>query len=97
MLQFTKQVMKLTSLNVRRELAGKNPAEGRTASDLRLHGFGVKTTALRNSYVMGALHTADSMAWSFGARMNGNGNDWHAAQAFDAKIAAMPIQHRLTD
>jgi hypothetical protein len=33
---WTKQIMKLTSLNVRRELAGKNPADGRTASDLRL-------------------------------------------------------------
>jgi hypothetical protein len=36
MLQFTKQVMRLTGLNVRRELAGKNPADGRTASDLKL-------------------------------------------------------------
>lgn len=33
---WTKQVMKLTSVNIRRELAGKNPADGRTASDLRL-------------------------------------------------------------
>ena len=31
-----KQNMKLVSLNVRRELAGKNPADGRTASDLSL-------------------------------------------------------------
>lgn len=36
MLSFVKQAMKLSSLNVRRELAGKNPADGRTASDLRL-------------------------------------------------------------
>jgi len=36
MLQFTKHAMRLASLNVRRELAGKNPADGRTASDLKL-------------------------------------------------------------
>lgn len=36
MMSWKKQVMKLTSLNVRRELAGKNAADGRTASDLRL-------------------------------------------------------------
>lgn len=36
MLEYRKQVMKLVHLNVRRELAGKNPADGRTASDLRL-------------------------------------------------------------
>ena len=34
--QFVKQAMKLTSVNIRRELAGKDPASGRTASDLRL-------------------------------------------------------------
>lgn len=36
MMQWTRQVMKLTSVNVRRELAGKNPADGRVASDLVL-------------------------------------------------------------
>lgn len=36
MFKFTKQAMKLTSINVRRELAGKDPSSGRTASDLRL-------------------------------------------------------------
>lgn len=35
-MSWAKQVMKLTSINVRRELAGKNPADGRTASDLTL-------------------------------------------------------------
>ncbi len=35
-MQWVKQAMKLGSLNVRRELAGKNPADGRTASDMRL-------------------------------------------------------------
>lgn len=36
MMEFTRQTMRLTGLNVRRELAGKNPADGRTASDLKL-------------------------------------------------------------
>lgn len=36
MLEFTRATMRLTGLNVRRELAGKNPADGRTASDLKL-------------------------------------------------------------
>lgn len=55
--------------------------------DLRLHGFGLKTTALSYAPVRAALHTADSMAWSFHARINGrNGNDWREAKAWAAKI-----------
>ena len=37
--------------------------------DLRLHGFGVKTTALAWQDVRDNLESADSMAWSFAARM----------------------------
>jgi hypothetical protein len=37
--------------------------------DLRLHGFGIKTTALRWEEVRDNLESADSMAWSFAARM----------------------------
>jgi len=36
--------------------------------DLRLHGFGVKTTALAWQEVRDNLYSADSMAWSFAAR-----------------------------
>ena len=36
--------------------------------DLRLHGFGVKTTALREAAVVRHLHSVDSMAWSLAAR-----------------------------
>ena len=55
--------------------------------DLRLHGFGLKTTALSHRPVRAALFTADSMAWSFHARINGrNGNDWREAKAWTAKI-----------
>ena len=39
--------------------------------DLRLHGFGVKTTALSHADISERLHSADSMAWSYdGRRMN---------------------------
>ncbi len=51
--------------------------------DLRLHGFGVKITGLRNGTVRHLLYSADSMAWSYAARINGrNGNDWREAEAF---------------
>ncbi len=49
--------------------------------DLRLHGFGLKTTALSSNVVRESLESADSMAWSFAARMSGgNGNDWREAR-----------------
>lgn len=35
--------------------------------DLRLHGFGVKYTAMTSPLVRALLHSADSMAWSFSA------------------------------
>lgn len=55
--------------------------------DLRLHGFGLKTTALSCAPITDALHSADSMAWSFAARREGrNPNDWREAQAFTARI-----------
>jgi hypothetical protein len=38
------------------------------AKDLKLHGFGVKTLGLRQYGEM--LESADSLAWSFGARYN---------------------------
>lgn len=64
--------------------------------DLRLHGFGVKTTALRSGIVRGLLETADSMAWSFAARREGrNQNDWREAQKFTDKINALPFQMSL--
>lgn len=64
--------------------------------DLRLHGFGLKTTALANPLVRSLLHSADSMAWSYNARRNGrNGNDWREAQRWVGAIAARPVQHVL--
>jgi hypothetical protein len=51
--------------------------------DLRLHGFGLKTTALAHGTIRALLETADSMAWSFAARRSGTGaNDWRNAEKF---------------
>jgi hypothetical protein len=53
----------------------------RERPDLRLHGFGLKRTALAWSVVRDMLHSADSMAWSLNARKNGrNANDWQEAE-----------------
>jgi hypothetical protein len=65
--------------------------------DLRLHGFGLKTTALSSGLVRALLHTADSMAWSFAARRQGrNANDWREAQRWSDRIAgyAAPANER---
>lgn len=55
--------------------------------DLRLHGFGVKVTALADARVRQLLYSADSMAWSRAARWAGrNGNDWREGEQFRARI-----------
>lgn len=57
--------------------------------DLRLHGFGLKQTALELPEIRELLYSADSTAWSFAARYEGrNGNDWREAKAYADKIAA---------
>lgn len=64
--------------------------------DLRLHGFGVKTTSLADSAVFDRLYSADSMSWSFAARKQGrNGNDWREARAFSDRIVNQPVQTNL--
>mgnify|MGYP003441992089 CR=1 FL=1 len=61
--------------------------------DLRLHGFGLKTTALADPLVRSLLETADSMAWSFNARRNGrNANDWREAVRWASAITSRPVQ-----
>ncbi len=55
--------------------------------DLRLHGFGVKLTALKHPAVRDLLYSADSMAWSFHARKNGrSANDWREAFTFTQAV-----------
>lgn len=61
--------------------------------DLRLHGFGLKSTALSSGLVVDLLETADSMAWSFAARRAGrNANDWREARAWADRIETAPQQ-----
>lgn len=58
--------------------------------DLRLHGFGVKKTALTANCVRELLYSADSMAWSYHARINGrSGNDWREAKAFEQSVLSV--------
>ena len=65
----------------------------RKRPDLRLHGFGLKTTALSSWVVRDCLFSADSMAWSFAARRQGrNANDWREAKAFIQRIRVRPTQ-----
>lgn len=55
--------------------------------DLRLHGFGVKITALASPTVRQLLYSADSMAWSYNARRNGrSANDWQEAVRFAGRV-----------
>jgi len=64
--------------------------------DLRLHGFGIKLTALRSGVVRHLLHSADSMAWSYAARKQGrNGNDPREAHRFVHHITTMPVQRSI--
>lgn len=64
--------------------------------DLRLHGFGIKSTALTSGKVRTLLWSADSMAWSWAARRQGrNANDWREAERFAAAIDAQPYQRPL--
>ena len=55
--------------------------------DLNLHGFGVKLTALQSAVVQDHLLTADSMAWSYAARMEGrNANNPTEAKRYSDRI-----------
>ena len=64
--------------------------------DLRLHGFGLKKTALSSGVVWQLLHSADSMAWSYHARKQGrNANDPREALAYLDRIRRQPLQFAL--
>ena len=61
--------------------------------DLRLHGFGIKITALHDQRVRDLLFSADSMAWSYAARYEGrDGNDIREAIAYVAKVERQAVQ-----
>jgi hypothetical protein len=64
--------------------------------DLRLHGFGLKRTALENHLVNELLYSCDSMAWSLAARREGrNANDPREAHQYVAQLTGMPAQGSL--
>lgn len=68
----------------------------RQRPDLRLHGFGVKSTSLAHPGVRHLLHSADSMAWSYAARKQGrNGNDWREAEAFRRHIDRVTTEQEM--
>lgn len=65
----------------------------RERPDLRLHGFGVKTTSLGSGLVRELLYSADSMAWSFAARWEGrSAHDPAEAVAYGQRIGNMRVQ-----
>lgn len=65
----------------------------RAAPELRLHGFGLKSTALRSGIVRELLESADSMAWSYAARKQGrNANDWREAAQWLERIESQTYQ-----
>jgi len=78
-----------------------NPAEiihvllriKRERPDLRLHGFGIKITALAEQLVRNLLFSADSMAWSFAAWHGGRDvHDPREAVRYAKRVATMPTQ-----
>lgn len=59
----------------------------RERPDLRLHGFGLKLTAIKRSTVRQLLHSADSMAWSYAARRQGEDcHDPRLALSYAAEV-----------
>ena len=58
--------------------------------DLRLHGFGLKSTSLKVEAIRALLASCDSMAWSYRARRNGRSpNDWREAAAMAEAVGAL--------
>lgn len=68
----------------------------RVRPDLRLHGFGIKVTALGLQLVRDLLFSADSMAWSYAARREGrDSNDPGEAVRYGRRVATMAVQLHL--
>lgn len=62
----------------------------RQRPDLRLHGFGLKMTALSRPTVRALLHSADSMAWSYAGRKNdGDAHDPRLALSYAARVQTL--------
>jgi len=64
--------------------------------DVRLHGFGLGSHALTHETVRRHLYSADTMAWSYAARVEGrNGNDWREAMQYARMIEQRGVQRFL--
>ena len=73
--------------NSPKEIALILEAIKRKRPDIKLHGFGLKTTALENAYILSMLYSADSMAWCMAARREGrNQHNGMEAANFAKKI-----------
>jgi hypothetical protein len=72
----------------------------RVRPDLRLHGFGVKLTSLKDPAIAAMLYSADSMAWSFAARKrNGDQHSLSVAREFEREVldaAGLPYGDNLS-
>lgn len=61
--------------------------------DLRLHGFGLKLTALRSGVVNDLLYSCDSQAWSYAARRHGrDANSPLEAERYRQQVVTLPVQ-----
>jgi hypothetical protein len=68
-----------------------------TRPDLKIHGFGLKLTALADPEIRRMLATADSMAWSdaarkdkrSGRRPDANPNDWREARRYTDRVESL--------
>lgn len=64
--------------------------------DLRLHGFGLKRTALAEDAIAARLYSCDSLAWSYAARREGrNANSVAEALRYSRALETQPVQLRL--
>lgn len=65
-------------------------------TDFKLHGFGLKVTALSDKEIGSLLYSSDSMAWSFNARAEAGfkspnrANDWTYAMEYYNRIRSYP-------
>ena len=55
-------------------------------SDLKLHGFGLKLTALESREVRELLYSSDSMAWSYPARFKKGDDSLQTADAYIERV-----------
>ena len=71
------------------EIARVQSAVLQVRPDLRLHGSGVKATALVDASVALRFHSVDSMAWSYAARRQGGRNSLQACREWLQRVEAI--------